>query len=184
MLPTLIPSSCFSSSLSQLSVYPSCLSHDRVLAHHLAGASDRTQDAQRLYAVASARYEDALQFAADDPVLMKQFAKCLCRLLQVELTATTAMGVSRGKAKVLEAIALFKTLHLADGIAEILLALPKEIDYSNLVAVGKSSKTLYLNYFFVDRRQLMSQCLYAGITDQVFKQYSMSTNGISAAIRL
>lgn len=133
---TSMPSNFFQGYVSHLSVYNTCLTPDRVLAHFLAGSMDRTQDAQRLYAVASARFEDALQFATDDPMILKNFAFSLCNLLQIELTATTAMGVSRGKIKVLEAIAMFKNLMLADGIAQILLALPREVEFANIVVDG------------------------------------------------
>jgi hypothetical protein len=133
---TSTPSHYFQGYISQLSVYNNSLSPDRVLAHFLCGAADRTQDAQRLYAVASARFEDALQFAADDPVIIKKFALSLCNLLNVEISATTSMGVSRGKIKVLEAISMFRNLILADGIAEILIALPREIEFAGLVCEG------------------------------------------------
>jgi len=58
-----VPDNFFQGYIANMSVYPACLSPDRVLAHYLAGAQDRSKDAQRLYAVASSRYEDALTFA-------------------------------------------------------------------------------------------------------------------------
>jgi hypothetical protein len=54
----------FQGYLSQVSIYSNNLSADRVLAHYLSASLDRTKDAQRLHAVASARYEEALNFTA------------------------------------------------------------------------------------------------------------------------
>ena len=127
---------CLQGYLSHVAVYPHCLVPDTIMSHYMAGVVDRTKESQRLYAVASARFEDALQVVADDPIIMKNFAFSLCRILRIEMNATTEMGVSRGKIKVLEAIQMFKKLLLPDGIGEILMALPREIEYADLLCEG------------------------------------------------
>lgn len=130
------PNHFFHGYLAHVAVYPLCLSADRIAAHHLAGSLDRTKDAQRLHAVASARYEEALMLVADDPVVLRSFASSLCRLLRIELSAASSMGVSRGKVKVLEAVHMFKKLLLPEGIGEILMALPREAEFANIVCEG------------------------------------------------
>lgn len=89
-------------------------------------------------------------------MVMRNFALSLCKVLKIELTATTSMGVSRGKIKVLEAIATFKTLLLPEGIGEILMALPREIEYANLVCEGIKA-ILSVDSLFFSRNKTMTQ---------------------------
>merc|ERR1711871_959096 len=102
----------------------------------MASVVDKTKDSHRLYAVASARYEDALRFVADDPIITRNFAFSLCRILDIEMKATTSAGIGRGKIKVLESIEMFKKQQLADGIGEIMMAMPRNAEYADLICEG------------------------------------------------
>jgi hypothetical protein len=54
-------------------MYPVCLHADKIRAHYLAANSVKAKTTQRLYALTSSKYEDALQFAHDDPLILKVF---------------------------------------------------------------------------------------------------------------
>jgi F-box and leucine-rich repeat protein 2/20 len=160
-----MPSQFFCGYLAHVAVYPTCLSAGGVVAHHMAGSADRTKDAQRLHAVASARYEDALAIVADDPIVMRSFALSLCRLLKIEMSATTSMGVSRGKIKVLEAIYMFKKLLLPEGIGEILMALPRDTAYAHLVCEGLGT-IFEMDSLFFSRNKSMTRADLVNIPDE------------------
>jgi hypothetical protein len=126
----------FDGHVSCLSIFEQCLSLDRIRAHYLAMQPDTAKDAPRLHGVAACLFEKALLFAGDDSVLLKNYAMALCHYLRVENTTTTAFAIARGKAKVRHAIDDFKNRFLPLGIAEILMALPVEYRFADLVAQG------------------------------------------------
>ena len=128
--------SYFDGQISCLSVYEQCLSLDRIRGHYLAMQPDTAKDAPRLHSVAACLFEKALLFAGDDPVLLKNYAMSLCHYLRVENTTTTAFAIARGKAKIRHAIDDFKNRFLPLGIAEMLMAIPVEYRFADLVAKG------------------------------------------------
>jgi hypothetical protein len=128
--------SYFDGLISCLAVYEQCLGLDRIRAHYLAMQPDTAKDAPRLHSVAACLFEKALLFAGDDPVLLKNYALSLCHYLRVENTTTTAFAIARGKAKIRHAIEDFKNRFLPLGIAEMLMALPVEYRFADLVAQG------------------------------------------------
>lgn len=126
----------FVGDISNVSVYNRCLSADRTRAHYFTATYDKTKDAQRLYSEASARYEEALYFAPDDEFIMNGYAKSLCEYLKVEVTGATAPGVSRGKLKTMAAIDKFTEWNIPQGIAEIVMALPQDVEFADIVCHG------------------------------------------------
>lgn len=129
----------FNGCLSCLSIYPSCLTADRVRIHFLCSRTDKGRDAQRLHSVAAAKYAEALLFAPDDQAVLKGYAISLCEYLKIEITASSIQGVSTGKLKILGAIEEFQKISNPDGIAEILLLIPPEAQYANLVCAAFNS---------------------------------------------
>ena len=129
----------FNGQLSCLSIYPECLSADRVQNHFLCSRTDKGRDAQRLHSVAAAKYAEALSFAPDDQAVLKGYAISLCEYLKIEITASSIQGVSTGKLKILSAIDEFQKISNPDGIAEILLLIPPEAQYANLVCAAFNS---------------------------------------------
>ena len=128
--------SYFQGRISCLSVYATCLPLDRIRAHFVAAQKNAAKDAPRLHAVAARLYEQALLFAGDDPMLLRNYAKSLCDYLRVENTSTTEFAIARGKNKIKFAIEDFKNRRLPLGIAEILRAIPVEHRYADLVCQG------------------------------------------------
>jgi len=128
--------SYFYGHISCVAVYNKCLSLDRIRAHFVASQANAAKDAPRLHAVAARLYEQALLFAGDDPMLLRNYAKSLCQYLRVENTTTTEFAIARGKAKIKNAIDDFKNRMLPLGIAEIIMALPVEYRFADLVCHG------------------------------------------------
>lgn len=124
--------SFFFGDISCVSLYTQCLSADRIRSHYLTAVEDKTKDAQRLHAEASAKFEEALHFAPDDILVLRGYASSLCEYLKVELTGTNGAGVSRGKLKTMQAIDRFAEWNASQGIAEILMALPRQLEFSSL----------------------------------------------------
>jgi hypothetical protein len=122
--------------ISSLCVYDKCLSHETIRTHYYSAALDKTKDAQRLHAVASAKYEEALLFAVDDLMVLRGYAKSLCEYLKIEGSNVNKQGVSRGKLKVFEAFEKFYLRNVAEGIAEILMGIPREVEYRDLMCKG------------------------------------------------
>jgi hypothetical protein len=119
-----------------VSVFTACVSADKVRAHYLAARSGKSKEAQRMYALTSSKYEEALYFAYDDPMILRGFAQSLCGYLKIELSAVTKEGVSGAKVKIIEAIEKFRARNVPEGVAEILAALPREAEYADLVCQG------------------------------------------------
>ena len=132
-----------------VAVYPLCLSADRIRSHFLAAHSGKVKEAQRLYALTSAKYEDALQFAHSDPLVLRGYAKTLCAYLRAEQnTQLASLGVAGAKIKVMEAISQYIRLNLPDGIGEILLELPRDPEYAEIMSFGfLSIKKLDASFF-------------------------------------
>jgi hypothetical protein len=128
--------SYFFGNISCVSVYDTCLHLDRIRAHFVAAQKDAAKDAPRLHAVAARLYEQALLFAGDDPMLLRNYAKSLCDYLRVENTSTTEFAIARGKNKIKNAISDFQNRRLPLGIAEILKAIPLEYRFADLVCQG------------------------------------------------
>ena len=128
--------SFFVGRITCVTIYNTCLSADRVNKHYLAFAQDKTKDAQRLYAVAASKFEEALVFAPDDILVLKGYAKSLIKYLQVDKSSSTIHSTSKGKVKVSESIETFRKRRVPDGIAEILMALPRELEHAELLCQG------------------------------------------------
>lgn len=128
--------SFFFGNISCVSLYDKCLNLDRIRAHFIAAQKDAAKDAPRLHAVAARLYEQALLFAGDDPMLLRNYAKSLCDYLRVENTSTTEFAIARGKNKIKNAILDFQNRRLPLGIAEILRAIPLEYRFADLVCQG------------------------------------------------
>jgi hypothetical protein len=126
----------FFGDIAMVSVYTACVSSDKVRAHYLAARSGKSKEAQRMYALTSSKYEEALYFAYDDPMILRGFAQSLCGYLKIELSAVTKEGVSGAKVKIIEAIEKFRARNVPEGVAEILAALPREAEYADLVCQG------------------------------------------------
>lgn len=140
--------------ISCFSVYNKCLSSDRVREHYWAAAHDKTMDAQRLHAIASSKYEEALLHASEDLAILRGYAKSLCDYLNIELagsngTVRNGNGISRGKLKVIEAIEEFLARRIPEGIAEILMSLPRDSEFANIVVCGYQAIKFLDNDFFM-----------------------------------
>ena len=139
----------FYGDIGLVSVYPLCLPADRVRAHFLAAHSGKAKEAQRLYALTSSKFEDALQFAHDDTLILKGYAKVLCAYLRAEQASQlTKQGSSGAITKIMEAIAKFSRLNLPEGIGEILLELPRDPEFAGIVSFGFLSMKKLDNSFF------------------------------------
>jgi hypothetical protein len=159
----------FVGQVSCLSVYTTALNSDRIRAHFLSVIGDKTKQAQRLYAETSAKYEEAISFAPDDPMVLKGYAKSLCQYVNVELTAARlnskqaqeAQGgnkaISSGKLKILEAINHFKIRHIPEGIAEILMALPRDVEFADVVSTAFDTIVALDRLFFAHSHPSMAR---------------------------
>jgi hypothetical protein len=95
------------------------------------------RESQRLYALTSAKFEDALHFAFNDPFILKGYAHCLCAYLRAEaVSGLNKFGASGAKLKIRDAIVKFREINLPEGIGEIVLQLPKDPQYGDLVSFG------------------------------------------------
>lgn len=125
----------FHGRISSVSVYTKCLSVDRIRAHYLASILDQTRDARRLYTVSSTKYAEALVYAGEDHTILRGYAKALCKALCRDYLSPGPKGeeqMAQGKYKVLEAVEMFRSRALTEGIAEIFMALPQEYAYRTL----------------------------------------------------
>jgi hypothetical protein len=128
--------SYFDGFISCVAIFSRCLSQDRITAHFLAAQADSPKNAQRLHTLSAALYENALLFASGDPELLRNYARSLCSYLKIENTSTTEFGIAQGKVKILEAIIQFRNRLMPVGIAEILMALPVEYQFAELICKG------------------------------------------------
>lgn len=151
--------SYFTGMVSCVMVFDKCLSMDRVKSHYLSLFRASIMEAQRLHAVASSLYEDAMLFSADDPLLLRNYAASLCEYLKIELTSQTAGSISRGKAKLMDAIKTFRDRMIPLGIAEIIRSLPPEIHFAELVSVGFLAIQSIDSHFFAVGEGLSRQDL-------------------------
>jgi hypothetical protein len=165
--------SFFIGNVSCVSVYYQALTSDRIRAHYLSVVGDKTKQAQRLYAETSFKYEEAITFAPDDPLVLKGYAKALCQYVTVELTSSRAAAnfksstntssqvstkaISSGKLKILEAINHFKIRHIPEGIAEILMAMPRDIEFADIVCCGFDTILGLDKLFFAHNHPSMSR---------------------------
>ena len=134
----------FDGHISCLSIYTTCLDSDDIETHYASAFTTNSQEAQRLYSLSAALFEEALIFAADDPLLLQNYASSLCEYLKIELTSTTEGAMLKGKAKVKAAIVDFTDRMVPLGIAEIISKLPVEVHFSDLVSFG------FLNIIKID----------------------------------
>ena len=143
--------SFFHGHLSNISLYSKCLSSDRIRVHYMAIDSNRARDAQRLYAVAATKYEEAVDVAAEDCIVLKKYAKAICSYFSLNVSGVETKGVEDGKIKIRDAIQRFKSKNIADGIAEILVALPTENEYAELASLAYNTiKEMDSRYFCTD----------------------------------
>ena len=146
----------FIGEMSCFSIFDCCLTMDRVRAHYNTALCDRTKDAQRLFSMASMKYEEALSLAPDDLSILQGFALSLTEYLKIEGNSSSSgsgggsnqQGVSRGKLKVLEAIERFKAIGVPEGAAAILKAIPHDGEYAILVCRAFQAVKALDKYFF------------------------------------
>ena len=130
----------FYGNIGLLSVYPLSLSADQIKAHHFLAHSGNVKECQRLYALTATKYEDALQFAYDDPLILKGYAKTLCACLRSQRASQFSLkGTSGAEVKILQAISKYYILNLPEGIGEILLDLPKDPAFAAIMSYGFAS---------------------------------------------
>lgn len=124
--------------LSCVSVYSACLPSDRVKDHYLCSIIDRRRDAQRMYAIASSKFELALKQGPplESSNILNGYAKSLCSYLRIDSSDTIDEGKLIGKLQILDIMQNFKGLSLGDGIAEILREVPKEPEYVDIIVEG------------------------------------------------
>jgi hypothetical protein len=127
----------FYGDIGLVSLYPTCISSDAVHLHYLAANSGKMRESQRLFALTSGKFEDALHFAFNDPFILKGYAHCLCAYLRAEATSgLSKFGASGAKLKIRDAMVKFRDINLPEGIGEIILQLPRDPAYGDLVAFG------------------------------------------------
>lgn len=141
--------------ISCVSIYTRCLSVDRIRLHFSTAMIDRTVEAQRFYALAALKFEEALLHASEDLMILRGYARSLCHYLSKEqldqtttaiasakksslstATFTFSAGFTQGQSKVLEAIQEFTWRRIPEGIAEILRYLPREVNMADLLCEG------------------------------------------------
>ena len=135
-LASKIGKSYFNGHISCVSVYDYCLSLDRIKIHYSTSLENANKDSPRLHNLSSRMYEEALLFSGDDPMLMKNYAQSLCHHLRIENTATTEFIIQTGINKIKLAINDFKSRLVPLGIAEILMAIPVEYRFAELICHG------------------------------------------------
>jgi hypothetical protein len=131
-----IGKSYFNGDISCVSVYDYCLTYDRICVHYTTSLCHANKDSPRLHSLSSRLYEEALLFSGDDPLLMKHYAQSLCHHLRIENTATTEFIIETGVNKIKRAIQDFKSRLVPLGIAEILMAIPVEYRFAELLCHG------------------------------------------------
>ena len=110
--------------------------------------------------MAGIKYEEALTYAAEDPVILRGYARALCEYLKIELNRSTQQGITKGKLKLLEMIRAFKARRMADAIAEILVAIPHEVLYQDIVCEAFDTVMCIDKHYFskgmgVERKDLV-----------------------------
>lgn len=105
----------------------------------------------RMYNLASSKYEQSLHLSTDFSVL-QGYAQSLCGYLKMQESPTTLSAISQGKEKVIAVIEDFCRRHNTDGIAEILKHMPLRGEYSELVCLAFNSIiSVDQNYFAKER---------------------------------
>mgnify|MGYP000182749234 CR=1 FL=1 len=120
------PDKFFAGCIAHVAAYNTCLSHDRILKHHLCFELDRLRDAQRLHATAYKKYEEAILHSGGDLMILRAAAYSLCSYLRVEMTMGTREAITKGKVQVQMAVDGLKASKSPKGIAEILAQLPRD----------------------------------------------------------
>jgi hypothetical protein len=142
--------------ISNFAYYNKTLPFDRVRQHHLLSIKSGVKDAQRLHAMASIKYEEALMLAPDDQLILTGFAESLVEYLKNDDGGTAGAGMSKGKLKILEAIDRFKSIGVPAGIAAILKNIPMESQYAMLVCKAFNAIKFLDRMYFV-RGSLMAR---------------------------
>jgi hypothetical protein len=90
----------------------------------------RTPQADRLYGLASVKFNRALRLAPNDAIVLSKYAENLCNYLDFDVSDKS--GDRKSMRKVRKAIKEFTKYHNVDGLAEILKKLPADPDYADL----------------------------------------------------
>lgn len=93
-------------------------------------------------------------------MILRGYARALCEYLKIELNKSTQQGITKGKLKLFEMIRAFQDRRMADAIAEILVALPHEVLYQDLVCDAFDTVLLVDKHYFsrglgVERKDLV-----------------------------
>jgi len=144
--------SFFTGQMSNVAFYGSCLSADRIRAHMLCVTQHKTKDAQRLYALSASKYELALTTAPEDTLILKNYVNVLCSFFHSSLVTTISDGIAYGKEKLCSAMHRFEQLNLVDGIAQVLVSLPRDVEYMDMACKAyEAIKRIKPNYFQHDK---------------------------------
>jgi len=122
----------FDGKLCHIAAYTRCLSTDEVRKHYQSAHSNRTPEADRLYTLSTIKFQKALGFTRDDPVLLEKYATNLCNYLHFDDNERGSLGDRKSKRKVAKAINELKKYRNLDGMAEIIRRLPSDPEYSDL----------------------------------------------------
>ena len=80
--------------------------------------------------------------------VLNSYARSLCSYLRIPTTDAHSAGKVTGKIKILDTIQHFKSMKLANAIAEICNSIPREAEFADLVSAGfLSIKEIAKNYF-------------------------------------
>lgn len=170
----------FNGGISCVSIYQTVLSADRVVVHFMAANADRSKEARRLFGIASAGYEKALLITPNDPMILRKYSSSLCGYLHVEvmkpppapsaemlaagvvIAAATANagGLAKAKEKLTNVVSIFKERFMLDGIADIMLRLPEESEFSSLMchcfnSIADVSKNYFATSDVITRKDLV-----------------------------
>ncbi|CAM9112164.1 unnamed protein product, partial [Ectocarpus fasciculatus] len=170
----------FNGCVSCVSLYQVALSADRVVVHYMAANADRAKEARRLFGIASSGYEKALLTTPNDPAILRKYASSLCGYLQVEImkpppapsaemlaagvviaaATANAGGLVKAREKLTNVINIFKARYMLDGIADIMLRLPEEGEFSGLMchcfnSIMEVSKNYFATSEVMSRKDLV-----------------------------
>lgn len=126
---TNIGNSFFDGELCHFAVYDTDLHPDRVFTHYISGTQERGKESERLFMLAAEKFKDALCVAPNDPVVLKRYAESVCQYVQAD--GASLVNVRRTKNKVAYALGIFHILENFDAMAEILMRLPIELEFSD-----------------------------------------------------
>ena len=122
--------------LCHVAVWEVCLEKQRINEQYICGLRDQSQEATRLFDLASQKFESALIFSYDDENVLNRYAETLCQ--HAGYGASTSAEDNNNalidyNRKVRKAIAMFRRTENCDGVRALMGKLPQDDTYADLL---------------------------------------------------